>query len=136
MNNWGTKHPIKYNIDNRILAPAKNFKLDWTGFRQCVIFAKGIIMPMSSMHLYGLQSMANQARGLSESMSIISDDRGDNLISGLPGDEIMMTEVDVQLLPEEESFSKGIYQQWKLVVVLDSGHYLKIKGWCQMLPKV
>ena len=52
-------------------------------------------------------------------MSIISDDRGDNLISGLPGDEIMMTEVDVQLLPEEESFSKGIYQQWKLVVVLD-----------------
>ena len=69
-------------------------------------------MPMSSMHLYGLQSMANQARGLSESMSIISDDRGDNLISGLPGDEIMMTEVDVQLLPEEEeSFSKGIYQQ-------------------------
>ena len=75
-------------------------------------------MPMSSMHLYGLQSMANQARGLSESMSIISDDRGDNLISGLPGDEIMMTEVDVQLLPEEESFSKGIYQQWKLVVRL------------------
>ena len=80
-------------------------------------------MPMSFMHLYGLQSMANQARGLSESMSIISDDRGDNLISGLPGDEIMMTEVDVQLLPEEgeeeESFSKGIYQHWKLVVVLD-----------------
>ena len=69
-------------------------------------------MPMSFMHLYGLQSMANYARGLSQSMSIISVDRGDNLISGLPGEEIMMTEVDVQLLPEEEeSFSKGIYQQ-------------------------
>ena len=55
---------------------------------------------------------------VSESMSIISNDRGDNLISCFPGDEIMMTGVDVQLLRWAQfCFWKGSMYVWTLVII-------------------